>query len=286
MKLKLLFLIYVIAIPSLMFSQSVGFLGGFNGWGSDVNMNTSDNITFTISNYYLPDTGLKFRQDDSWDNNWGGTTFPNGTWADNDIPVEAGFYDISIDIGSTEYTFTPVSPSDQNVSIIGDFNSWAGDVVLSTTDYITYTANNVALTTGELKFRRDGNWNVNYGGTTLSGTAVPNSGDNIPIPSDNNYDISFNIDTFEYSITESTTMSINDISKQSKVFITNNQLHISGYQGMANITVYDVFGRIIQQFNNNITNDFKKRISLPKNQLLLIKVEGENLKKVIKVIAQ
>ncbi|RSK39355.1 hypothetical protein [Mangrovimonas spongiae] len=286
MKLKLLFLIYVISIPSLIFSQSVGFLGDFNDWGNDVNMNTTDNITFTLSNYYLPDTGLKFRQDDSWDNNWGGTTFPTGTWADNNIPVEAGFYDISIDIGSTEYIFTPVSPSDQNVGLIGDFNGWSSDLVLSTTDYITYTANNVALTAGEVKFRRDGNWNVNYGGTTLSGTAVPNSGDNIPIPSDDNYDISFNINTLEYSITETPTMSINNVSKQTKIFLTNNHLHINGYQGMATITVYDVFGRVIQQSSNTITNDFKKLISLPKNQLLLIKVEGTNLKKVIKVIAR
>ncbi len=140
MKTKLLLIITLFLSSFLINAQDIGFLGDFSGWGNDVNMTTSDNITYTKTGYYISMGGLKFRQDDGWTIQWGGDTFPSGSATGNNIPVTAGFYDVTIDIVAGTYNFATASPSDQNVSVIGDFNAWAGDVVLSTTDNITYTA--------------------------------------------------------------------------------------------------------------------------------------------------
>ncbi|MBV1888080.1 MAG: hypothetical protein KUG51_02200, partial [Urechidicola sp.] len=196
MKTKLF--LFLLFSSTFIYSQEIGFLGDFSGWGDDVDMVTSDNITYTKTNYYLPAGGLKFRQDNGWTDSWGGDTFPTGTSTGNNIPVTAGFYDISFDRVAGTYSFTAVTGTDQNVSIIGDFNGWAADFTLSTSDDINYTATNVAITGAGLKFRRDATWATNYGSAALSGTADP-GGANIPIPVDGNYNFSFNIETLVYS---------------------------------------------------------------------------------------
>ena len=261
----------------------IGFLGDFNGWGEDVNMTTTDNTIFTLSNYYLPTTGLKFRQDDGWDNSWGGDTFPNGTWSGNNINVTAGFYDISINISSTEYSFISATPTNQNASIIGEFNAWAGDVALSTTDNITYTTTNVALTAGGLKFRRDANWSVNFGGTALTGTAMAGSADNITIPSDSNYDISFNIETLAYSIIE--------FSLSTEAFDLNNTYkiikgHVFGTsKESVNISIYNLTGQLVKTYSDvSLHSNTSFNLELQANQLYLIRLQSQSGIKTLKTI--
>ena len=36
---------------SFLYSQDIGFLGDFNGWGDDVDMATTDNNTYTKNGY-------------------------------------------------------------------------------------------------------------------------------------------------------------------------------------------------------------------------------------------
>ena len=283
MKTKLLFIVTLFLSSFLVNAQDIGFLGDFNGWGDDVNMTTTDNITYNLSNYYLPATGLKFRQDDDWASNWGGDTFPTGTWSANNIPVAAGFYDISINIVSTAYSFTAVAPTDQNVSIIGDFNAWAGDVVLTTTDNITYTATEIPLTTGGLKFRRDANWSLNYGGTTLTGTGAPNSADNIPIPSDANYDISFNIETLAYSITESV-LSTEEFNANNTYKIIKGRL-FGKVNEQVNINIYNLTGQLVKTFSNvNLNSNTSFNLELKENQLYLVRLQSQNGIKTLKAI--
>ncbi|MDO6597735.1 T9SS type A sorting domain-containing protein [Oceanihabitans sp. 2_MG-2023] len=282
MKTKLLFILTLLLSSFIVNAQDIGFLGDFNGWGDDVNMTTTDNITFTLNNYYLPATGLKFRQDDDWANNWGGDTFPAGTWSSNNIPVVAGFYDISINIATTEYSFTAVTPTDQNVSVIGDFNAWAGDFVLSTTDNITYTATDVTLTAGELKFRRNAGWSLNYGGTSLTGTATPNS-TNITIPSNTDYDISFNIETLAYSITESS-LSIEEFDFNNSYKVINGHLY-GNLNEQVNINIYNVSGQLVKTYNNiNVNANASFNLELKANQLYLIRLQSPSGIKTFKTI--
>ncbi len=284
MKTKLLLIIALFFSSFLVNAQEIGFLGNYSGWGDDTDMTTTDNITYTRTDYYFPATGLKFRQGNAWATSWGGDTFPTGTSTGSNIPVTAGFYDVTFDIVAGTYSFVTASPSDQNVSIIGDFNAWAADLVLSTTDNITYTATEVPLTTGDLKFRRDAGWAANYGGTTLTGTGAPNSGDNIPIPSNANYDISFNIDTFAYSIVEST-LNVENFENDLHMFYANNSLNINGYLGQANIKAYDVFGKlIVNKERVEINQSFSTLLDLPKYQLSFVVIETNSIRKVLKVI--
>lgn len=269
MKTKLLLLILLIS-SSVLFSQSIGFLGDFSGWADDVDMVTSDNITYTKTNYYLPNTGLKFRQDNDWTNNWGGDAFPSGSSTGNNIPVTAGFYDISFDRVAGTYNFTSVAGTDQNVSIIGDFNSWGADLALTTSDNLNYTATNVALTTGGLKFRRDASWSTNYGSAALSGTATP-GGANIPIPTDGSYNLSFNIETLAYSVDN--VLSTEDFSRTSlNLYSTDNEIYINGLKSNEEyaLSIFDTMGR---QVKNLTSSDNQIDVSELKTAVYFVTLE-------------
>jgi len=99
----------------------------------------------------------------------------------------------------------------QQISIIGNAtpaNDWE-------TDYdMTETAPGSGIWTIELfltdgpagpagcKFRQDHSWITNWGGTEFpTGTAVLNSGDNIPVDATALYEVSFNVNTLAYSFT-------------------------------------------------------------------------------------
>jgi hypothetical protein len=73
--------------------------------------------------------------------------------------------------------------------LIGDFNSWGGDQVMTwdaTNNVFTGTIN--ASAAGAFKFRANGAWTVNLGGNLNALTA---GGDNIPITAAGNYTITF-----------------------------------------------------------------------------------------------
>ncbi len=90
------------------------------------------------------------------------------------------------------------SVSSQVISIIGDTGpagSWTTDTNMITSDNITYTLNNVVLTTATgpstgVKFRQDADWVINWGGNFPNGTGVQD-GPNIQTVA-GTYDITFN----------------------------------------------------------------------------------------------
>jgi len=91
---------------------SIGIIGSATpaGWdGADINMQTTDGIVYTLNDYTLTDGGLKFRENDEWTNNWGGTEWPSGVGIFDqggvDIPCVAGTYNITFNLVSKEYNF-------------------------------------------------------------------------------------------------------------------------------------------------------------------------------------
>ncbi len=76
---------------------SMGLIGGFNGWGSDLamtaNPNTGSHVWYTTYTFGTAD-GCKFRANGNWDVNWGAKLFPYGiaTFGGSDIPQTAGKY--------------------------------------------------------------------------------------------------------------------------------------------------------------------------------------------------
>jgi len=141
------------------------------GWDSDTDlMDNGDGTYSTVLG--LTDGGVKFRINDSWDVNWGGTDFPSGTGVSNspdNIPVTAGIYLITFDFNTAEYSFTPAS-----IGLIGDATptGWDSDTDMtpdpSTPGLVTL---DIDLVDGGAKFRVNDDWAFNWGGTGFpSGT--------------------------------------------------------------------------------------------------------------------
>lgn len=177
--------------------ENIGIIGtavSSNGFtGDDINLSTVDNINFSIYYPFLNGT-MKIRKDDAWTTNWGSADFPSGTGTQDgvDIPVPAGNYLFTINIQTGAYSFSGTTTY-PTISIVGTASSgWGTDIDMITTDGVTYTLTNYALSNGELKFRQDYAWTTSWGGTNFpSGTGILNSSNNIPIPA-GVYDITFN----------------------------------------------------------------------------------------------
>jgi hypothetical protein len=79
-------------------------------------MSTTDGDVYTLNNQVLTDGQLKFRQDLDWNVNWGGDSFPSGTFTGNDINVTAGTYDITFNRSAGTYSFASLSVADISFS--------------------------------------------------------------------------------------------------------------------------------------------------------------------------
>ena len=186
-------------------AQSIGLIGDFNGWGGDVVMNTTDNVNFTLNAYTFTVTGaLKFRQDGAWAINWGSTAFPSGTGVQggDNIPVPAGTYNIALNISNGAYSFTAVTTNWDSIGMYGGFNSWATpSEPMATTDGVTYIKPDFHFTANGVKFIKDNNTTLTWGGTAFpSGTATA-GGANIPV-TPGYFNVEFNKTTLAYSFIE------------------------------------------------------------------------------------
>ncbi len=192
---------------SFQITSDIGILGSatFGGWDFDTNMaqdpTNPDQYSITLN---LLQGACKFRANDSWDINWGGTDFPSGVGtqggADIQIPA-ASKYIITFNKATGAYNFEE-KVEFNTIGIIGDATAggWAEDTDLSKdpSNPNLWKKNGVQLKDGSAKFRANDAWTLNWGGTDFpTGIAVPN-GDNIPVDS-GEYLITFNTQTLEYS---------------------------------------------------------------------------------------
>jgi len=170
-------------------------------WNTDVKMLTKDQITYTLTNYQFAGGEAKFRKDNSWDINWGNSSFPTGI-ADlygANIPVTAGTYNVAFNVISGEYSFTPPVIGIIGSALIG----WNDDIEMQTTDGINYTLTDYPFLDGEVKFRADKSWVVNWGGNSFPSGWAYSYGPNIPVPA-GNYNVAFNMITGEYNFVSTT----------------------------------------------------------------------------------
>ena len=164
--------------------DQIGVIGDFNGWGGDVVMNFNAAKQIFYADVEFPaDGGFKFRLDADWTISYGSKTEGKLDSGDN-IPVAAGNYRVYLNMnnfgdmtyelnakmfgkeeptgGSTPEPEPEPEPEPyKGWALIGGFNGWAGDLAL-TSDGTYYVAKGVALE-GELKFRKDADWAVNFG---------------------------------------------------------------------------------------------------------------------------
>ena len=169
----------------------------YNDFNTDVNMTTYDGITYVMSGYQFTDGEAKFRKNDSWTENWSNNSFPSGIAIAGGppIPVTAGSYKVTFNITTGEYRFD--FPS---IGILGDAlpGWWNEDIDMTTTDGIIYTLSNYPFSQGEVKFRQEDSWDVNWGDYIFPTGYGYQDGPNIPVPS-GTYTVTFNRLTGEYS---------------------------------------------------------------------------------------
>ena len=204
MKSRLLFFVLSLFVFGSIFGQieSIGIIGSgtANGWDAETPMTRVDDDNWTID-ITLTTGEVKFRANNDWAVNWGNRAFPRGTGTQNgpNIPVFGGTYTVSFNSATGEYFFDVES----DISIIGSAGlGWDTDIKMypleaGGNDYYL----EVDLRAGDLKFRQDQDWAINWGASDFpAGVGVLN-GPNIPIPNDGTYAIEFNKETGEYLFT-------------------------------------------------------------------------------------
>lgn len=198
---------YVITALNNTPFATVGIIGSATagGWDSDTDLvQDPGNPRVWTGTVTLIDGAAKFRADDDWANNWGGSSYPSGYGITGgpDIPVKAGTYAVWFNDASGEYFFMPENRSTpySALGVIGDGTPGGWD---TDTDLIQSPANaflwskSVTLTNGEAKFRADDDWAVNWGASPFPGGVGAQDGPNIPVK-EGTYFVTFNTGTGEY----------------------------------------------------------------------------------------
>ncbi|MCG8331557.1 MAG: hypothetical protein MI974_27965 [Chitinophagales bacterium] len=178
--------------------ESIGIIGSATqgGWDSDTDMIDNGDGTYSVF-IGLLDGEIKFRANDDWIDDWGDDDADGvAEYKGANIAVSFGVYRITFDLNTLNYTLEPM-----NIGIIGSATPGGWD---SDTDMTPDAMNpniltvNIDLIDGEVKFRANDDWIDDWGDDDADGVAEY-KGANIAV-STGTYDVSFNINTLEYTI--------------------------------------------------------------------------------------
>lgn len=188
-KLTINMMDYTYTIEEVKYDPFIYFIGATDGWtNAEQKLALVDANTGTYTGFlYCADPNnwgnqFKFqRVAGSWDNeiNAGAfNTFDGAATNENgNIGVNAGegvyYFDVNLANGTIKATKV------ETMGLIGNFNNWDGDAVMTwNADEYCYEATNVGVTADGWKFRVNGGWDINLGGSLNNLTA---GGDNIAV---------------------------------------------------------------------------------------------------------
>ena len=164
--------------------------GDANGWATNDYLAGEDGVHFT-GFMYLNQNGFKFCTQPEWKGTNYGANFDTAPDAANITMTEAaGYYKVDVDLDSKSYALTPIT----TIGIIGSAspNGWDSDVDMTYVPYNAETkelgyweAKDITLASGEIKFRANDDWAINWGGDA---NALTQGGDNISVDA-GTYDI-------------------------------------------------------------------------------------------------
>lgn len=164
--------------------------GDANGWDQIDVLNGDDGVHFT-GYMYLNQNGFKFCTQPNWDGtNYGADFNTAGDAANITMTEPAGYYKVDVDLSAKTYTLIPIT----TIGIIGSAspNGWDSDVDMTYVPYNAETkelgyweAKDITLASGEIKFRANDDWAINWGGDV---NALTQGGDNISVEA-GTYDI-------------------------------------------------------------------------------------------------
>lgn len=189
-KLTLNMMDYTYTFEEVKYDPFIYFIGATDGWkSSDQKLALVDEAKGVYTGYvYLADpnaAGFEFkfqRAQGNWDTAIGAGTFVSFGGAaigvDNgNIGVNAGEGVYYMDVNLSEGTITATKI--ETMGMIGGFNKWAGDAPMTwNAEEYCFEATNVGVTADGWKFRVNGGWAINLGGSLNNLTA---GGDNITV---------------------------------------------------------------------------------------------------------
>lgn len=188
-KLTLNMMDYTYTFEEVKYDPFIYFIGATDGWkSSDQKLALVDEAKGVYTGYvYVADpngAGLQFkfqRVAGSWDNEINAGTFNTfsdaATNENGNIGVNAGegvyYFDVNLGEGTIKATKV------ETMGIIGQFNGWSGDAPMTwNAEEYCFEATNVGVTADGWKFRVNGGWDINLGGSLNNLTA---GGDNITV---------------------------------------------------------------------------------------------------------
>ena len=206
--------------------NSIGIIGTFSVWSEDVDMNYNpDTQRFWVDVDFAEDGEMKFRTDDMWDVSFGYDDKSGYLTEQGDnILYTAGQYRLYLNmnnLSAISYEFNAEAygteenagqwdpwaeePQPEPVygwALIGEFNGWNGDAMMTEVQPGQWEIKEFPLEAGQQwKLRKDGSWDVNYGGPgdvepyeiavgqTFKATSY---GKNMAVSTSGMYDIYFN----------------------------------------------------------------------------------------------
>ncbi len=156
-----------------------------NGWdGPDTKLQYDFNTDSFKTVVQLKDGELKFRMNDAWGGDYGDLT-GDGVLdqdADNNITVTAGYYLVTANFNTLEYSIEPT----EIWGAVGSStpNGWDGPDYKFTRDFSNpgvWVLKNITLVDGELKFRMNDAWGGDYGDLTGDGVLDQEPDNNIAV---------------------------------------------------------------------------------------------------------
>ena len=188
-KLTINMMDYTYTIEEVKYDPFIYFIGATDGWtNAEQKLALVDANTGTYTGFlYCADPNnwgnqFKFqRVAGSWDNEINSSTFNTfdgaATNENGNIGVNAGegvyYFDVNLANGTIKATKV------ETMGLIGNFNSWAGDAAMTwNAEEYCFEATNVGVTADGWKFRVNGGWDINRGGSLNNLTA---GGDNIAV---------------------------------------------------------------------------------------------------------
>lgn len=175
--------------------------GDSNGWShSACQMLKYDSNAGIYKGFAYLNGGFKFTNKPDWSGINYGDTGVEGTLSTDggagNLQAEEGLYYIEVNTDALTYALTPIT----TWGMIGDFNSWGGDVILNpSNDFLTWTGELTLTADGQgWKFRANSDWGINLGGDLLN---LQFNGDNIAAFGAGTYQVTLNLATIPYTAT-------------------------------------------------------------------------------------
>jgi hypothetical protein len=246
--------------------SSIGIIGDATpgGWDNETGMEQDANdVSIWRLRAILTDGELKFRADNDWAINWGSGDFPTGTGVQDgaNIPVVAGEYKITFNSTTGAYSFELLVIFN-TVGMIGPGSPTAGwdtdfDMTKDLVDESFWYVPSVDLNTGEMKFRAEDAWTVNWGAVDFPSGVGTQDGPNIPVVA-GTYRVELHTVTGEYSFSEpSSTTSVlkSDIIS---IFpnpardVINLEFKSDLFRGEARVSIFSMKGEMVHSQTMNL----------------------------------